>query len=84
MPKWLVFKPGDRKFEATPENFDVVRIRLIATDMSEKSISDEFDLNMKISIFYVLRKILEYAALVLGIIGLVKYRAYIYEIIFKN
>ena len=52
--------------------------------MSEESISDEFELNMKISTFYVLRKILEYAALVLGIIGLVKYRAYIYEIIFKN
>ena len=84
MPKWLVFKPGDRKFEATPENFDVVRIRLIATDMSEESISDEFELNIYISIFYVLQKILEYTALILGIIGGVKYRAYIYEIIFKN
>ena len=58
MPKWLVFKPGDRKFEATPENFDVVKIRLIATDMSEESISDEFELNIKISIFYILRTIL--------------------------
>ena len=50
--------PGDRKFEATPENFDVVKIRLIATDMSEESISDEFELNIKISIFYILRTIL--------------------------
>ena len=84
MPKWLVFKPGDRKFEATPENYDVVKIRLIATDMSEESISDEFELNIEISTFYILRKLLEYSALILGIIGGVKYRAAIYEIILKN
>jgi hypothetical protein len=50
LPKWLIFKSEDRKFEATPENFDVVKIRLIATDMSEESVSDEFELNIEISI----------------------------------
>ena len=52
--------------------------------MSEESISDEFELNIEISTFYILRKLLEYSALILGIIGGVKYRADIYEIIFKN
>ena len=34
LPKWLVFKPEDRKFEGTPINFESVKIRLIATDIA--------------------------------------------------
>ena len=40
--------PGDRKFEGTPQDFEVVHIKLTATDEAlKKNVSDEFDIIIK-------------------------------------
>ena len=50
----MVFYPKERKFEGSPVNTDTVKIRIIATDETEKSVFDEFDITIDYSFLYVL------------------------------
>ena len=54
LPKWLTFKPEERKFEGTPTKFEVIKVRLIATDLAEETVYDDFDLNVISSSTYLI------------------------------
>ena len=80
MPKWLVFKEKDRKFEGTSINFDDVKIRLTATDSTGKSVSDEFIIFIVTSFTYVITVFVKYVSVLVSIMGLIKHRKDIYHI----
>ena len=52
--------------------------------MAEDSVSDEFDITINYSPIYVLVKFLTYSSILLSLFGLIKYRAYLYELFRKN
>jgi hypothetical protein len=48
LPSWLTFTPDTRTFSGTPTNSDVgtITVKVTATDNSEESVSDEFNLEV--------------------------------------
>ena len=48
LPAWLTFTPGTRTFSGTPTNRSVgtITVKVTATDNSEESVSDEFNLEV--------------------------------------
>ena len=49
MAPMAIFFPKERKFEGTPLTFDGIKIKIIATDMAEESVSDEFEITINYS-----------------------------------
>ena len=54
LPKWLIFKPDDRKFEGTPTKFEEFKVRVIATDLANETVYDDFDIKVIPSPVYVI------------------------------
>ena len=54
LPKWLTFKPEERKFEGTPEKFEDIKVRVIATDLADETVYDDFDIKVKPSPVYII------------------------------
>ena len=52
--------------------------------MAEKSVSDEFEITIDHSFLYLVRKLATNTSPILTLIGLIKYRAFIYELFYKN
>ena len=54
LPKWLTFKPEERKFEGTPIKFEDIKVRLIATDLADEIVYDDFDIKVIPSSAYII------------------------------
>ena len=54
LPKWLTFKPEERKFEGTPKKFEDIKVRVIASDLAEEIVYDYFDIKVIASFTYVI------------------------------
>ena len=54
LPKWLIFKPDERKFEGTPTKFEEFKVRVIATDLADETVYDDFDIKVKPSPVYII------------------------------
>ena len=54
LPEWLIFKPEERKFEGTPKKFKEFKVRVIATDLADETVYDDFDIKVIASSAYII------------------------------
>lgn len=84
---WLKFNSLDRKFTGIPSYQllnSKIQVKVVATD-GYSDVSDILEIAItKIPIMFVLHYIITIGAPVVGLLGILNYRSYIYSIVCKS